>query len=132
MNDETRPPANEEPTDHLSAGGERMVDPWRLLVVVLALLIDRYRSPRRRSHHSRGDLSDAEKTQIEIFNEASPSVVHITTSSLQQLSVSLSLSVPKGQAPEFIWAGMDTSMPNFHVVRPSVKSGGHMFVTLAG
>ncbi|MCA9110288.1 MAG: trypsin-like peptidase domain-containing protein [Planctomycetaceae bacterium] len=130
MNDETRPPANEEPTDHLSAGGGGWLI-LALLVVVLALLIDRYRSPAERPVIPRGDLSDVEKTQIEIFNEASPSVVHITTSSLQQLSDFSVTERPEGTGTGFIWSEDGYIVTNFHVVRPSVKTGGHMFVTLA-
>lgn len=119
-----------------SGGGWLIV---ALLVVVFALLIDRFQigtaNPNlaQRSITPRGDLSDVEKTQVEIFNEASPSVVHITTSSLRRVSRFSVTEQPEGSGTGFIWSEDGYIVTNFHVVRGIVlnQSAGRLYVTLA-
>ncbi len=128
-----RPPStsdDESTSAHASGGGWLIL---ALLVVVFALLVDRFRADvpnpnqGRRAVTSRGDLSQVEKTQIEIFNEASPSVVHITTAALQQLSNATVTERPQGSGTGFIWSEDGYLVTNFHVIQKSEK----LYVTLA-
>src|SRR4051812_44412346 len=52
----------------------------------------------------RGELADDEKTTIQIFREASPSVVHITTLSHRRDRLNLNiLEIPEGTGTGFIY-----------------------------
>src|SRR4051794_12174889 len=52
----------------------------------------------------RSDLADDEKTTIDIFRQASPSVVHITTLAVRQDAFSLDLfQIPRGTGSGFVW-----------------------------
>lgn len=66
----------------------------------------------------RGDLSDDEKTTIQIFREASPSVVHITTLSHQRDRLSFKIQeIPEGTGTGFIYDDAGHVVTNFHVIR---------------
>ncbi|WP_373652121.1 S1C family serine protease [Schlesneria sp. DSM 10557] len=66
----------------------------------------------------RGDLSDDEKSTIEIFREASPSVVHITTLSIRRDSLNFrALEVPEGTGTGFIYDDAGHVVTNYHVVK---------------
>jgi S1-C subfamily serine protease len=66
----------------------------------------------------RGDLSDLEKTNIEIYKTARPSVVHITTLVAQQTGFSMrAQEVPEGTGSGFIWDDGGHVVTNFHVIR---------------
>ncbi len=76
---------------------------------------------------SRGDLADDEKSTIEIFQAASPSVVHITatTEGYVQRGPSLTpLEIPEGTGTGFIWDTDGHVVTNFHVIRNA--SGAHV------
>src|SRR5436190_19204847 len=52
----------------------------------------------------RGRLADDEKATIDIFREASPGVVHITTLNVRQDVRSLDLfQIPRGTGSGFVW-----------------------------
>ncbi|MCA9073570.1 MAG: trypsin-like peptidase domain-containing protein [Planctomycetaceae bacterium] len=141
MTDETQPLDDDQQRRALSSGGGWLV--VALLVVVFALLIDRFQigaaNPNlaRRSITPRGDLSDVEKTQVEIFNEASPSVVHITTSSLRRVSRFSVTEKSEGSGTGFIWSEDGFIVTNFHVIQGIVEgivldeNIGRLYVTLA-
>jgi len=108
--------------------GSHRVNGWlvvALLMVVAALLL-RYRLPilsdlhdpdaRPRAITPRGELSNVEKTQIEIFREASTSVVHITTAALARTSDFGVARVPQGTGTGFVWREDGYIVTNFHVV----------------
>ncbi len=67
---------------------------------------------------ARGELSQTEKTNIEIFRQASPSVVFITT-----LSDSINLwtrditRMPQGTGSGFVWDQNGHIVTNYHVVK---------------
>jgi S1-C subfamily serine protease len=67
---------------------------------------------------TRGDLADIEKTTIEIFHRASPSVVHITTlvNATQPYSFDVQ-QVPEGTGSGFVWDQDGHVVTNFHVIR---------------
>ncbi len=65
----------------------------------------------------RGDLSEDEKSTIQIFREASPSVVHITTLGRRDhLSFNV-LEIPEGTGTGFIYDDAGHIVTNFHVIR---------------
>ncbi len=65
----------------------------------------------------RGDLADAEKSNIAIFREASPSVVHITTMEVHTRWFSLEvLRIPRGTGSGFMWDDKGYIVTNYHVI----------------
>ena len=66
----------------------------------------------------RGNLADDEKSTIEIFRRASPSVVHITTVTHRRDRLSLNVTeIPEGTGTGFIYDGEGHVVTNFHVIR---------------
>lgn len=67
---------------------------------------------------ARGELAPSERTTIEIFEQAAPSVVYITTLSRRRASP-FSLNVqelPQGRGSGFLWDDDGHVVTNFHVV----------------
>jgi S1-C subfamily serine protease len=64
----------------------------------------------------RGDLSEDEKSTIQIFREASPSVVHITTHRRDRISLNV-LEMPEGTGTGFIYDDAGHVVTNFHVIK---------------
>ena len=80
----------------------------------------------------RGDLMDLEKTTIDIYNNAKPSVVHITTLAVQRDRWNLNVQqVPEGTGSGFVWDKDGHIVTNFHVVQSVVQNNGAVQVTLA-
>lgn len=76
----------------------------------------------------RGDLAEDEKSTIELFREASPSVVHITTLVHRRDRMSFNLlEIPEGTGTGFIYDDAGHIVTNYHVVRGT----GAAKVTLA-
>ncbi|MCC6909928.1 MAG: trypsin-like peptidase domain-containing protein [Phycisphaerales bacterium] len=72
---------------------------------------------RPREITPRGDLADAEKTTIDIFNAASPSVVFITNAQLARDRITRDvMSVPAGSGSGVIWDDLGHVLTNLHVV----------------
>ncbi len=66
----------------------------------------------------RGDLSEDEKSTIQIFREASPSVVHITTLTHRRDRLSFNvLEIPEGTGTGFIYDDAGHVVTNYHVIR---------------
>ncbi len=88
---------------------------WRLLPWVEHALFDLTAEPRIVT--ARGDLAADEKATIAIFEQASPSVVYITT---RQRVVNPwtrdVLSVPKGTGSGFVWDDLGHIVTNNHVI----------------
>jgi S1-C subfamily serine protease len=76
----------------------------------------------------RGNLAEDERTTIELFRNASPSVVHITNLARGRDRLSLRITeIPQGTGSGIIWNDRGYLVTNFHVIR-----GGSSFrVTLA-
>ncbi len=66
----------------------------------------------------RGSLSKVEQTNIAIFNQASPSVVYITTTQdLVNLWTRDVTRIPKGTGSGFVWDGHGHIVTNYHVIQ---------------
>jgi S1-C subfamily serine protease len=66
----------------------------------------------------RGELSDIEKTNIAIYKQSKPSVVHITSMTIERDEWSLnSQEVPEGTGSGFIWDKGGHVVTNYHVIR---------------
>ena len=80
----------------------------------------------------RGDLMDLEKTTINIYNSAKPSVVHVTALTEQADAFGLNVQeVPADTGTGFIWDKDGHIVTNFHVVQNAVENNGGVQVTLA-
>jgi S1-C subfamily serine protease len=65
----------------------------------------------------RGDLGADEQSTIKLFNAASPSVVHITTHSLERGLFSMNVTeIPQGDGTGFVWSNQGHIVTNFHVI----------------
>jgi S1-C subfamily serine protease len=97
-----------------------------LLLAVAAVVVWRFWPERGsvtnpnaapRAVTARGDLAEAEKTNIKIYKEASPSVVHVTTLATQESFFSLNVQeVPRGTGSGFIWDEEGRVVTNNHVI----------------
>jgi len=77
----------------------------------------------------RPDLLAEEKSTIELFQRASPSVVYVKTAALRQGLFSLDvLEIPQGTGTGFVWDKQGHIVTNFHVV---AVEGGVFKVKLA-
>lgn len=112
------------------------------LVVLLALLVafsvyrqltDFWRtgSGEPRAITPRGDLADAEKTTIEVFQQTAPSVVYITSVALRRDRFGLDISeIPQGTGSGFVWDDGGHVVTNFHVVQAALEKRDAIRVTL--
>ena len=78
----------------------------------------------------RGDLAGDEKSTIDLFKEASPSVVFITTAARVEFW-NRSQEMPQGTGSGFIWDDAGHIVTNYHVVAPMVQSNASATVTLS-
>ena len=66
----------------------------------------------------RGDLAAEEKSNIELFRVASPSVVYITRLAMRRGMFSLNLfEIPQGTGTGFVWNDQGHVITNFHVIQ---------------
>lgn len=66
----------------------------------------------------RGDLAAEEKSNIELFRVASPSVVYITRLAMRRGMFSLNLfEIPQGTGTGFVWSDQGHVITNFHVIQ---------------
>ncbi len=80
-----------------------------------------------RSVTPRGDLAESEKSTIEIFETASPGVVHITSLAVRRDLNFNVLRLPEGTGTGFVWDDQGHIVTNFHVIR----AGNSARVTLS-
>ncbi|QOL25080.1 trypsin-like peptidase domain-containing protein [Thalassotalea sp. LPB0316] len=67
---------------------------------------------------ARGELADSEYSTINIFKQASPSVVYISTSNLVRSYWSRDVrKVPRGTGSGFIWDQFGHVVTNYHVIK---------------
>jgi S1-C subfamily serine protease len=71
---------------------------------------------------ARGDLAEDEKSTIELFKHASPSVVYITTLSRRAVNFFEMTEVPQGTGSGFLWDRQGHVVTNFHVLQGSDSS----------
>ncbi len=113
----------------LHCAGRAQAQTWLtiLLLVLVALLL--YREGRfwfgslyekgaaPRAVTARGDLAGDEKSMIDLFKTVSPSVVYITSLTVQQDPFRFrALEVPQGAGSGFIWDENGYVVTNFHVI----------------
>jgi S1-C subfamily serine protease len=112
-----------------------------LLLVAILLIVQTWNLMRRNGLPSRaldpsaqarpiapaGSLADDEKATIELFKQASRSVVHITTSGIERDFTFSEMEVERGSGSGFIWDEAGNIVTNFHVV----ESANRFKVTLA-
>jgi S1-C subfamily serine protease len=99
---------------------------YRLLPSGVVSLLDPEATPK--VVIPRGDLAEYEKSTISIFQNASSSVVYISTSELVQERFSLNvMETPSGTGTGFIWDNSGYIVTNYHVIRNAAKAN----VTLA-
>ncbi len=73
----------------------------------------------------RGDLAEDERSTIELFEAASPAVVHIETTSIQAVRdfwETRYFEVPEGTGSGFVWDEEGHVVTNFHVVRGAASA----------
>ena len=94
-----------------------------ILVVLSGLLIWQFSaradSPvTPRAVTPRGELAAEEKLTIELFRQASPSVVNITTVAVRKDIFTLNqFEIPSGTGSGFIWDNAGNIVTNFHVIQ---------------
>ena len=77
---------------------------------------------------ARGDLASDEKNTIDIFRNAAPSVVYITSIALRRNLFSLNVhEIPQGTGSGFIWDKQGRIVTNYHVI----SDASRLEVTLA-
>ena len=66
----------------------------------------------------RGDLTQLEKTNIDLYKRSRPSVVHITTLTTRSDSLRLNVQqVPEGTGSGFVWDEAGHIITNYHVIQ---------------
>lgn len=101
--------------------------PWILLLLVLVALVVRSWLPtpqplgdpnaQPRPVTPRGDLAADERSTIELFRQASPSVVHIATATVRRDIFSFNpYTIPRGTGTGFIWDAQGHIVTNYHVI----------------
>jgi S1-C subfamily serine protease len=104
------------------------------VVVLTVLLVRNWPSsgdPTSRPVTPRGDLTDAEKTNIEIYNKAKRSVVQVTTLAVIHSRWSMNVQqVPEGTGSGVVWDDKGNVVTNYHVVKSAVQNQGAVKVTL--
>lgn len=85
-------------------------------------------SEEPRAVTARGDFTAAEKTAIEVFRSASPSVLFVTTLELRRDLFSLNIyELPRGTGSGFIWDHQGHVVTNYHVI----ENASRVQITLA-
>jgi S1-C subfamily serine protease len=74
-------------------------------------------APEPRPVTARGDLAADEKATIELFREASPSVVFITSLSRSRGDLFEVAEIPRGEGSGFVWDTEGHVVTNFHVIQ---------------
>jgi S1-C subfamily serine protease len=101
--------------------------PWIFVLLFLGLIVWKFwphqgngNDPNAlpRPVTPRGDLTNEEKTTIQIFRQASPAVVHVTTLALERNQFNLDVQqVPQGTGSGFVWDQKGHIVTNYHVIR---------------
>ncbi|MBL8734643.1 MAG: trypsin-like peptidase domain-containing protein [Planctomycetes bacterium] len=78
----------------------------------------------------RGDLMEIEKTTTTIFEQYSPSVVHITTEAYARDWFGRSKVYQEGTGTGFLWDDLGTVVTNYHVVKTVVEARSKLKVAI--
>ncbi len=118
------------PSDDPQRSAYESVRRWRLwalgllLLALVWLLVNRFDfdvydpDAVPRAITPRGELAQDEQTTIELFRNASPSVVYITTVALRTDRYSLNMfEIPQGTGSGFVWDDEGHIITNFHVIQ---------------
>ncbi len=102
----------------------RRIRPLLLLLVAAILVLPSCRrlhsaapAAEPRPVTARGDLAADEKATIELFREASPSVVFITSLAPRHESLFRIAEIPSGEGSGFVWDAAGHVVTNFHVIK---------------
>lgn len=116
---------------------KRRLPPFIYLLIILAAAWLAYQTfqpslfdpdAKPRIVTARGDLAADEKATIELFRNASPSVVYITSIALRRNLFSLNVyEIPQGTGSGFIWDHDGRIVTNYHVI----SDANRIEVTLA-
>lgn len=134
------PSDSDSPVGRTTSSGSAQVRRLNLLILLLVALVGvsllqpLWRRQRNatgvdatpRAVTARGDLAQDELATIELFKNASKSVVFITTGAYEQELFSVT-ETPRGSGTGFVWDAQGHVVTNFHVV----EGGDHWRVTLA-
>ena len=137
---DSEPPQNVPPAVSPPTSATPAVNAWLvvlLLIAVSAVLlrntglwrwVGQSPSAEPRAIQPRGDLAEDEKSTIELFKQASPSVVHITSIAVRRDRLNFNLmQIPEGTGSGFIWDEAGHIVTNYHVI----SSGNSAMVTLS-
>ena len=121
---------------HRGPSARGSVLPTLLLLAIFGVLVWQYVLPHLAPLHDpdaaarevtpRGDLAEFEKTTIDLFRKAGPSVVHIENVALARDGWTMNvLEIPRGTGSGFVWDDRGYIVTNAHVVH-----GGDRFRVL--
>ncbi len=118
-------------TGRISAGNVFLAFALMLFVVALLRTVDgrrRYADAEPRVVTARGELAQDEEATILLFEETSPSVVHINTSRRIRERFSLNVTeIPEGSGSGFVWDADGHVVTNAHVLQGADRA----YVTLS-
>ncbi len=84
---------------------------------------ERRTEPSSREIASRGELNVDERSVTALFEEASPSVVYITSVTLRRDFFRLNvMEIPSGTGSGFVWDDRGNIVTNFHVIRDASRA----------
>jgi S1-C subfamily serine protease len=76
-----------------------------------------------RSITARGDLAADERSNIELFQASSPSVVHVTNLAVRRNAYSMNVfEIPQGTGSGFLWDTAGHVVTNYHVIKDSDRA----------
>ena len=99
----------------------RVLSIWALLLFTTWIALSVYRdlflvADAPRAVEPRGDLADFEKSNIELFETAAPSVVYIFSQVRLRGRIGRELSTQSGAGSGFVWDSAGHVVTNFHVI----------------
>ena len=120
----------ESPTPRPSAATKAMAVLLLLVAAALVFVVLQDRRPapapatgaattyEARAVTPRGDLSSQEQSTIELFSNASPSVVHVKSVEKRRSLLSLNVfEIPQGSGSGFLWDKEGHVVTNYHVIQ---------------
>lgn len=126
----TPPPSDRYPSPHHEEARPPQVNAWLVVALLLCFGLWMMYSAgtwpfgrgliraEPRPITPRGDLADDEKTTIQIFHDAAPTVVHITSIAVRRSRVRANPEqIEQGTGSGFIWDAQGHIVTNFHVVK---------------